>query len=118
MTTHEVLVKARNRIERTGWTQALTGPRHGPNCIYAACSWEAGTSVGTAKAANELRNALELKHPRLSLMVWNDQSSRTKEEVLAAFDKAIAATAPEPADPLSGQEDDLVKREVEELCLS
>lgn len=126
MTIHEILVDARNRIARVGWTQHTLVNPQGNVCARGAilgCDFDhpvfglLGTAA-TARGALErsfsqarevesvvrevLAESYEL--PKFSLrwddetalVHWNNDPNRTQQEVLDAFDKAIAKTAPEP----------------------
>lgn len=104
MTTHEVLVAARNYLEREGWAQG-----HWPDFgewIYPPDSPNATCASNVLKrlecdeperwkARRELLKAIG-RDDVADIFRWNDTPGRTKAEVLAAFDKAIAATAPDP----------------------
>jgi hypothetical protein len=85
---HEVLVRARNLIDRHGWQQGDMGNANEGYCIEGACR-AAGSDYGDW---SEVRAPLGIAIP----FVWNDEPGRTKEEVLAVLDAAIAATAPPP----------------------
>lgn len=93
MTTHEVLVRARNRLaDPANWEQ---GSRHygaddGPGCAMKALR----VASGRQKFYEAYRAVLEAAGISENLPHFNDSHSHA--EVLAAFDKAIAATAPEP----------------------
>jgi hypothetical protein len=106
MTTHEVLVRARNLIGRPeDWSPRMWGD-HGRRCAVHALQ---DTLLGRETDPD----AKKIVHPTEAFKVlcdaagiepgadgeryfgsWND--THTHAEVLAAFDKAIAATAPEP----------------------
>lgn len=107
MTTHEVLVAARNMVQK-GWWHSPDGCREGHVC--------AGIAIMDAAPSHEVfgfeREAYRTLASILGLDIacgagidilpiyqWNDAPGRTVEEVLAAFDKAIAATSPPPPDP-------------------
>lgn len=98
MTTHEVLVAARNEFARRGhWQQGnLETPTRGLCPILAfkkvGCLDDQAVRVREAFAA-------AAGIDKWGIPLWNDAPGRTKEEVLVAFDKAIAATAPPPPDP-------------------
>src|SRR5688572_28847304 len=127
MDTHEVLVAARNAIDREGWIQfALESPdgmcaRGGLMCVGRRSISEGMdrqaardliATVDLALAAHLPSSPLEGANRAPAEWVerygsdwaravcriadFNNAEGRTKEEVLAAFDKAIAATAPEP----------------------
>jgi hypothetical protein len=102
MTTHELLVAARNLIDREGWKQAQARYSFGPGdgrCAYVALCDACGFRT---ILANQATAVLARFIPRTDetanadLYDWNDHPDRTKAEVLALFDRAIAATAPEP----------------------
>lgn len=99
MDTHEVLVKGRNRYE--------ANPSHSPwgrmpefGTVCAVLALDGGLDY-YPQAQRELCDAAGLADSdcRMALIKWNARSSTAA--VLAAFDKAIAATAPPPADPLA-----------------
>ena len=106
MNTHETLVAARNLIDREGWAQKRDGKwwreNDGGKCASNAILRTAGECSDLA-AWDVFRDVNGIGPRSADLFAWNDAPGRTKEEVLAAFDAAIAATAPEPADPLAGR---------------
>lgn len=98
MTTLEVLVKARARLAEPGvWVN------RGPEADTEAC-----VVTAIADASRQLDCEAEYKDAAWSavghaisgeymyLGAWNDAPGRTLDEVLAAFDKAIAAEAERP----------------------
>lgn len=96
---HETLVQARNRVDQ-GWTQGAWRTDDGKVCAASAVV-DAAREAGDATAAFGCLVAvlgLEVHghHCREAFQLWNDAHGRTKEQVLDAFDAAIAATAPEP----------------------
>lgn len=103
LTTHEVLVGARNYLEEHGWVQATMtdGERV---CVLGAIKAASGRVArpwhcGLFPHVQVLIQALTGKVGAVSsdpLTRWNDAPGRTKEEVLDLFDKAIALTAPQP----------------------
>ena len=86
-TTHEVLVKARNIIDRRGWWDGTGKSCYGECVITAIVKSERSRSQVVrdrfAEAAGSGARADFLD-------IWNDAEGRTKDEVLAAFDRAIA----------------------------
>lgn len=87
-----VLLAARTLIDCEGWTQG--GFRHVASdgrverCMLGAVIDAALTGYGLqANTQMRLRGVLGGVAP----MAWNDAPGRTKEEVLSAFDRAIAA---------------------------
>jgi hypothetical protein len=93
MKLSEILRAGKNAIETRGWCQgdelAIHGPPNGPCC--------AATAIGPYeddpfdfRAVNLLRQAAGIGGD-MGLATWNDAPERTKADVLAAYDKAIAA---------------------------
>lgn len=92
----KLLIEGRGRIER-GWCQGrFEAP--GAVCMLGAIRWnatwtpEAEARLPTTMAArNRLSDAIGMRETdRAHIPYWNDAPGRTKDEVLAAFDKAIA----------------------------
>lgn len=85
MKTSEVLRAAKKRLVERGWCQGTFEDGEGRCCSIGAINrasppcgqWPALLSFGDVVGG--------------SVFVWNDAPGRTLEEVLAAFDKAIAA---------------------------
>jgi hypothetical protein len=101
VTPHEVLVKARNRLARRhGWHGRRVHLFGDARCAGLAISDAAGGYHGAAlRAFYAATGEAGAYAGPISIYRWNDAPGRTKKEVLAAFDRAIAATAPAPADP-------------------
>lgn len=112
MNAHDLLVAGRNHIDRYGWFAGAAGPagEDQPRCTAAAIAQVLDQAnvdgrLGVEQrfslrneALQALTNAIGLTSmSRVS--VWNDMPGRTKEQVLAKYDEAIAATAPLPAVP-------------------
>lgn len=109
----ELLAKAKELLEKYGWTQRDYGGAFLSECIEPMCAvgairQAAGQTGDTGyfkdpevlKAFDQLVRSVcgnaELKLGRNNdefneslILIWNDHESRTKEEVLAAFDRAI-----------------------------
>ncbi len=84
------LIRGRERIAN-GWCQASYGA-DGRYCMHGAIGGD--FQLGEYEAARErLAAALppEAQGGAVPAMVWNDEPGRTVEEVLAVFDRAIAA---------------------------
>jgi hypothetical protein len=101
MDVHEVLVKARNLIDREGHAKLTTGDSLRGRCIQGAL----GDAVGgdkwdryCAPLVVEAVRQMGFAHI-CAACSWNNAEERTKEEVLARFDNPIASTAPAPQDP-------------------
>jgi hypothetical protein len=101
MDTLEVLIAARAEVEK-GWCKYSLEDPDGNVCAHGAL--ERVGSYGRSHAREALIDALppEHVHPRhrnISLMLFND--GHTQADVLALFDRAIAAEAvkvsPDPA---------------------
>lgn len=94
MTTHEILVKARALIEREeDWSPSGWGDDS--RCMLHAASHAQGRS-GAMSVDDPVYEVLRVVtgQPMGEVGRWNDSHSHA--EVLAAFDRAIEATAPEP----------------------
>lgn len=105
MSVKKILQKARKLIAK-GWTQGAfarndRGWSVGNNSPDAQCFCAVGairTAAGWDGNApmGEYREALSAVRAatgsRLPIPSWNDNAKRTKEDVLAAFDKAIEAS--------------------------
>jgi hypothetical protein len=95
LTPINVLRRARDLVE-AGWTQGVSmrhvnGEPH--YCVGGAIDQASGflqlpycASVGVFASANGLQ----------CVRFWNDQEGRTKDQVLRAFDKAIAYAEAQP----------------------
>ncbi len=98
-TVKDVLIAARAKIEQ-GWTQGASARDALSNAVafddQNATCW---CMVGALFAAEPIDDMLRVDarlslriHPaRVGISRFNDTPGRTKEEVLAVFDKAIAA---------------------------
>lgn len=97
-TLEELLVAARDLIETKGWCQKASardargiitpflGPRTASFSMSGAlCSLMNPVLEPWRKASEILRSVVGC-----AIGLWNDKHDRTKEEVLEAFDKAIA----------------------------
>lgn len=94
MKLSEILRAGKANIERRGWGQGdevcLMGLPDGPCCVATALPKD-GPNLELSMVAIELfqkANGLDLMQ---GIGDWNDAPERTKEEVLAAYDKAITA---------------------------
>jgi len=95
MTALNVLAKARALLVKRGWVQGLAIDEMGRLCTVGACKIAAGGGandvrwpVAAAAAAAVLERSLDLDE---EVSEWNDRTERTLDEVLAAFDRAIAS---------------------------
>jgi hypothetical protein len=89
-TVHEVLVAARNLIDREGWKQADFRYSFSPGpgrCAYVAlCDVRNDIEMANAATNALVRFIPRSGCPNEDLYDWNDTPGRTKEEVLALFD--------------------------------
>jgi len=96
-----VLAEARRLISEVGWTQDAMARAAGllidpmaPNadcfCSVGAIKRASGDTSDSAIGHHGAWEALSRTTNSESVMEWNDTPGRTKEEVLAAFDRAIA----------------------------
>jgi hypothetical protein len=97
MTAHEVLVTARNLLDREGWIQDYTWTREGRCTVGAVLTPH--LTEGSIEALELFADLIGCPRDWMAIAHWNDDPDRTKEQVLAVFDTAIAATAPPPPDP-------------------
>src|SRR4029077_20458554 len=94
-----LLIEGRQRIEDGGWTQKSYKSSVDSVCMLGAI--EIGSSVAHVRkldAVVRLAKAIgcpDTKYPSYEVVVWNDQPGRTHDEVLAAFDRAIAGQSGE-----------------------
>jgi len=106
MTPKEILIAARAKIEAPErWTQgayAKTAKRNKARCdspkavcwcVIGAIAHVADVTPGsvTDQLSGSLNEAIGLGPNSWELVDWNDAPTRTHAEVLAAFDRAIAA---------------------------
>lgn len=85
-TTKQILTEARELVSK-GWVQGEY-ERDGCYCLVGAINEVRGDSHGYAEAIGTM-----FKLIGNSLSDWNDMPERTQAEVVAAFDKAIAAVS-------------------------
>jgi hypothetical protein len=95
MTTVQVLRRALELLTTVGWGRASWGgPGQGCYCAAGACNaaatdWAHVKNLASADAQAALERAVGVR-PGM-LIPWNDHRGRTKDEVVAAFERAIAA---------------------------
>lgn len=82
----DALRKARTRIALYGWTQGMNQDELGRTCVEGALLSTGHPGAEQRWAAYCLVHALGDRN----VIGWNDAPGRTKEEVLALFDRAIA----------------------------
>ncbi len=85
------LLKAREVLDRDGWLKGALGANGGPKCATGAVD---SVTAGDPWAACTARGRNARHHLRLvitnGVMDWNDAPSRTKQQVLDAFDAAAS----------------------------
>lgn len=100
MTTHQVLVAAKAYLLNHGWKQHDYGEDGGPRCMAGAVASVRGVDIFDytrhPAPVYEVLDAISFGKGGLGVGVpfWNDDEGRTFDEVIAAFDRAIIATAP------------------------
>lgn len=98
-TVLQVLKKARKLIETKGWTQVVEARDEDGNAIdyrdeRAICFcalgalWRAADGFESDLAVDARATLASCVHTD-HIIDWNDRKRRTKEDVLAAFDRAI-----------------------------
>lgn len=105
MTTHMVLVRAKEYLLNHGWQQGNYGGDGGPRCMLGAVR-SVDDSEGDNHPAVQILEGYVCPDGDL-LNRWNDAEGRTFGEVIAVFDRAILATAPPKPDesPFTALED-------------
>lgn len=107
MTTHEVLVAARNRLsDPENWCPEGTHGEGGQMCVAITIADISGTDEMDEygplyePACGAVLDVLGRSRGRLGNGVvvgyWNDAPETTHADVLSVLDRAIAATAPQP----------------------
>lgn len=104
LTPHELLVRARAAIADIGWCQAglgkttdgrLVTPPQTTEGFVAFCL--VGAMLTSERVWCRQRATamafLQAELPDYHLTMWNDMPKRTREEVLAVYDRAIAKAA-------------------------
>jgi hypothetical protein len=91
----EVLQAAKELLISVGWCQGSSGPSDsftGKNTAYCVLSAIGAVHIDSLAKGSPMQEAFERMRAVIGtryLFKWNDVEGRTKEEVLAAFDKAI-----------------------------
>lgn len=90
MTTAEVLTRAREMVDACWYRDHRQGGVIVGNCPYTAIysAYHAQGDEPPHPAEKLFRNAIGV-HNAPEIWRWNDAPGRTKDEVLAAFDRAI-----------------------------
>jgi hypothetical protein len=99
MKLSEILRAGKANIETRGWCQGdeatIHGPPNGPCCV--ATAMPSGPEFDHSLLAIDLFKETNGIDPKIGIGAWNDAPERTKEEVLAAYDKAITAAEEQEA---------------------
>jgi len=91
----EILTQAREILVTKGWTQEkYARDKAGKQCEieFGSCFCALGAIILSARGSEYFKTACRVLEEEInwsSIPSWNDASSRTKEEVLAAFEGAI-----------------------------
>lgn len=96
LTAHDVLTAAKSYLMRHGWVRVNYGDDGGPWCLVGAIQ-SACRSVNAPDGDlfYAARTAVyDVTGSSMPVFVWNDVPGRTFDEVIAALDRAIVATAP------------------------
>lgn len=100
MTAADVLRRARAVLVERGWYQGAYSPEDSDQSTCPVCAYGAINVATSGKpddsvdavgfAAEEALRAVVRDIARQGVVPWNDTPGRTLDEVLAAFDRAIA----------------------------
>ena len=94
----DILRNGKLLIETHGWGQGDGAmPPRGGYCVLTAIGGDEGDYHYDAIRLFERANGIGPTGFGISVIGWNDAPERTKEEVFAAFDKAIALAEQENA---------------------
>jgi hypothetical protein len=85
------LQTARGRLIERGWCQDSLLEKNGEVCLLGALGYQCSSDHALTPAARAIAQVLRLVHTSGSIALWNDDPRRTKAEVLAVLDQAIAA---------------------------
>ncbi len=90
--TLSVLIKARALIQ-SGWAQCFLRSPDGRYCAQGALQAQGvyGGPIRELLIEALPASAIHPRHRNISLMLWNDKDSTTRADVLALFDRVIAA---------------------------
>ena len=84
MTPAEVCARAAELIREHGWVQGRFGDNRSGYCIYGALNTAFTAKPRSCSLPAEVWNLLPIR----SILSWNDDQSRTVDEVLAVLDEA------------------------------
>lgn len=92
MNAKDLLIEAKNLINISGWKQGEYGDEDQGFCtvgalVHADKDGDFDTYVSAAKA---LKQALKDSGYITDVAAWNDAATRTKDQVLDIFDKAVS----------------------------
>lgn len=98
MKSSEILTKAKNIILERGWGQGdeetvFNTSDTPPCCVATALSYACNASINEMDGYRRARDWFTCANDMGgydTIVKWNDAPERTKDEVLAAFDAAIA----------------------------
>lgn len=83
----DALFAVAHRLQTYGWARGNYGDKNGPNCIMGAV-WYADVKPGyhsaVIHAINDVFGPMKLGRGR-SVVTWNDEPGRTKDDVINAL---------------------------------
>ena len=99
MTLHDDLVAAKALIDSPSkWTKGAFRTSAGCYCAYGAVIYslpqDDDYSARELDAADTLQAALPSRFSTLSISMFNDRRATTHADIMALFDRAIAAASP------------------------
>lgn len=92
MNAKDLLIEAKNLINISGWKQGEYGGEDQGFCTFGALvhADADGDFETHSAAAKALRQALKDSGYITNVVAWNDAETRTKDQVLDIFDKAVS----------------------------
>ena len=97
MSVLSVLRRGRERIANGYWTQGISCERINGRYFYCAIGALGGTNTETSCRALDLLSSCVPSRYRGSVIGYNDAKSRTRQQVVRLFDRAIAKAEKRPA---------------------
>ena len=87
----EIFIEAKALVEK-GWIQGPFRRKINGQWFYSVCGALAETTYRPTNLKESVTFFMKVNGIK-SIMKWDNVTNRTKQEVLAAFDKAIAASS-------------------------
>lgn len=91
-----VLRRARDNLVRYGWVQGVLGSRQHGFCARGAIHAATRSDEFRIGAGGALKDTIGGRW-NYSISTWNDETRRTKEQVIRAFDRTIKRLEKEAA---------------------